>query len=49
MSKAGSACGSFFVNFIDDQQPRRCFPFPFDLPRAVDFSLVKASLPKRGS
>jgi hypothetical protein len=49
MSKAGSAYGSFFVNFIYDQLPHRRSPFPFDLPRAVDFSLVKASLPKRGS
>jgi hypothetical protein len=44
MSKAGSANGSIFGNFIYDQLLRRRPHFLFDLSRAVDFSFVKAAL-----
>ena len=44
MSKAGSANGSFFGNFIYDQLQRRRPHFLHDLSRAVDFAFVKAAL-----
>ncbi len=43
MSKTGSANGSFFGNFLDDQLLRRRPPVLHDLSRAVDVAIVQGA------